>query len=161
MPKSWPRCRFFSAYVGASVVRGLLVGAGVIAATAWFGLPLPHNVIWITVFALLGCTMMGALGLLAGIVAEKFDQLAAFQNFLIMPLTFLSGVFYSINSLPEFWRNLSHLNPVFYMIDGFRYGFFGVSDTSPWLSLAVVGGFTAVLSAAVLLVLKSGWKLRS
>ena len=152
---------FFSAYVGASVVRGLLVGAGVIAATAWFGLPLPHNFIWITVFALLGCTMMGALGLLAGIVAEKFDQLAAFQNFLIMPLTFLSGVFYSINSLPEFWRNLSHLNPVFYMIDGFRYGFFGVSDTSPWLSLAVVGGFTAVLSAAVLLVLKSGWKLRS
>ena len=71
---------FFSAYVGASVVRGLLVGAGVIAATAWFGLPLPHNFIWITVFALLGCTMMGALCLLAGIVAEKFDQLAAFSR---------------------------------------------------------------------------------
>lgn len=152
---------FFSAYVGAAVVRGVLVGLGVLAATAWFGLPLPHNLLWIIVFALLGCALMGTLGLLAGIVAEKFDQLAAFQNFLIMPLTFLSGVFYSINSLPPFWRSLSHLNPVFYMIDGFRYGFFGVSDTSPWLSLAVVGGFTVVVAAGVLMVLKSGWKLRN
>ena len=152
---------FFSAYVGAAVVRGLLVGAGVIAATFWFGLPLPHNVLWIIVFGLLGCALMGMLGLLAGIVAEKFDQLAAFQNFLIMPLTFLSGVFYSINSLPPFWRALSHLNPVFYMIDGFRYGFFGESDTSPWLSLAVVGGFAAIVAAGVLLILKSGWKLRN
>ncbi|MFV2030175.1 ABC transporter permease [Neisseria sp. S1] len=152
---------FFSAYVGAAVVRGVLVGLGVLAATAWFGLPLPHNLLWIIVFALLGCALMGTLGLLAGIVAEKFDQLAAFQNFLIMPLTFLSGVFYSINSLPPFWRSLSHLNPVFYMIDGFRYGFFGVSDTSPWLSLAVVGGFTVAVAAGVLMVLKSGWKLRN
>ena len=152
---------FFSAYVGAAVVRGLLVGAGVIAATAWFGLPLPHNIVWIVVFGLLGCALMGMFGLLAGIVAEKFDQLAAFQNFLIMPLTFLSGVFYSINSLPPFWRALSHLNPVFYMIDGFRYGFFGESDTSPWLSLAVVGGFAAIVAAGVLLILKSGWKLRN
>ncbi|WP_373698834.1 ABC transporter permease, partial [Neisseria dentiae] len=152
---------FFSAYVGASVVRGLLVGAGVIAVTAPFGLPMPHNTAWIFAFALLGCMIMGMLGLLAGIVAEKFDQLAVFQNFLIMPLTFLSGVFYSINSLPEFWRGVSHLNPVFYMIDGFRYGFFGVSDTSPWLSFAVVGGFTVGLAVLVLGILKSGWKLRS
>ena len=152
---------FFSAYVGAAIVRGLLVGAGVIAATVWFGLPAPHNVLWIAVFALLGCAIMGILGLLAGIVAEKFDQLAMFQNFFIMPLTFLSGVFYSINSLPEFWRMVSHLNPVFYMIDGFRYGFFGVSDASPWLSLAVTASFTAVLGAAVLIILKSGWKLRT
>ncbi|KLT73053.1 metal-dependent hydrolase [Neisseria arctica] len=152
---------FFSAYVGAAVVRGVLVGLGVLAATAWFGLPLPHNILWIIAFALLGCALMGTLGLLAGIIAEKFDQLAAFQNFLIMPLTFLSGVFYSINSLPPFWRSLSHLNPVFYMIDGFRYGFFGVSDTSPWLSLAVVGGFTVAVAAGVLMVLKSGWKLRN
>ncbi len=152
---------FFSAYVGASVVRGLLVGAGVVAVTAPFGLPMPHNTAWILVFALLGCMIMGMLGLLAGIVVEKFDQLAVFQNFLIMPLTFLSGVFYSINSLPEFWRGVSHLNPVFYMIDGFRYGFFGVSDTSPWLSFAVVGGFTVGLAVLVLGILKSGWKLRS
>lgn len=156
-----PVSTFFSAYVGAAVLRGLLVGIGVIAVTAPFGLPMPHNILWIAAFALLGCATMGMLGLLAGIVAEKFDQLAMFQNFLIMPLTFLSGVFYSINSLPEFWRNVSHLNPVFYMIDGFRYGFFGVSDTSPWLSAAVVGSVSLGLAIFVLAVLKSGWKLRS
>ena len=151
---------FFSAYVGAAVVRGLLVGLGVVAVTAPFGLPMPHHLGWIVVFGLLGSAMMAILGLMAGIVAEKFDQLAMFQNFLIMPLTFLSGVFYSINSLPEFWRTVSHFNPVFYMIDGFRYGFFGVSDTSPWLSLAVVGVAVAALGALVLAVLHSGWKLR-
>ncbi|MFC5919181.1 ABC transporter permease [Neisseria weixii] len=151
---------FFGAYVGAAVVRGLLVGLGVVAVTAPFGLPMPHHMGWIVVFGLLGSAMMAILGLMAGIVAEKFDQLAMFQNFLIMPLTFLSGVFYSINSLPEFWRTVSHFNPVFYMIDGFRYGFFGVSDTSPWLSLAVVGAAVAALGALVLAVLHSGWKLR-
>ncbi len=151
---------FFGAYVGAAVVRGLLVGLGVVAVTAPFGLPMPHHMGWIVVFGLLGSAMMAILGLMAGIVAEKFDQLAMFQNFLIMPLTFLSGVFYSINSLPEFWRTVSHFNPVFYMIDGFRYGFFGVSDTSSWLSLAVVGAAVAALGALVLAVLHSGWKLR-
>lgn len=151
---------FFGAYVGAAVVRGLLVGLGVVAVTAPFGLPMPHHMGWIVVFGLLGSAMMAILGLMAGIVAEKFDQLAMFQNFLIMPLTFLSGVFYSINSLPEFWRTVSYFNPVFYMIDGFRYGFFGVSDTSPWLSLAVVGAAVAALGALVSAVLHSGWKLR-
>ena len=99
--------------------------------------------LWILVFALLGAAMLGALGLIAGLWAEKFDQMAAFQNFLIMPMTFLSGVFYSIHSLPPFWQAVSHLNPFFYMIDGFRYGFFGVSDVSPWLSLAIVGAALA------------------
>ena len=156
-----PVTAFFSAYVGAAVLRGLLVGIGVVAVTAPFGLPAPHNLLWIAVFALLGCAIMGMLGLLVGIVAEKFDQLAMFQNFLIMPLTFLSGVFYSINSLPGFWRSVSRANPVFYMIDGFRYGFFGVSDTPPWLSLAVTAGVTLGLALTVLAVLKSGWKLRT
>ena len=94
-------------------------------------------------FAVLGAGMLGALGLIAGLWAEKFDQMAAFQNFVIMPMTFLSGVFYSIHSLPPFWQAVSHLNPFFYMIDGFRYGFFGVSDVSPWLSLAIVGSRVA------------------
>ena len=88
----------------------------------------------------LHCGIMAALGIVAGIWAEKFDQLAAFQNFLILPLTFLSGVFYSIHSLPPFWQIVSHLNPVFYMIDGFRYGFVGQSDTDPGLGLLVAGG---------------------
>ena len=152
---------FFSAYVSAAMVRGLAVGAGVVAVTAWFGLPMPHNLLWIVLFALLGTAIMGILGLLAGIVAEKFDQIAMFQTFLIMPLTFLSGVFYSINSLPPFWRSISHFNPVFYMIDGFRYGFFGVSDVTPWLSLSVVGSFTIILALGTLALLKSGWKLRT
>ena len=104
---------------------------------------------------------MGTLGLLAGIVAEKFDQMAVFQNFIIMPLTFLSGVFYSINSLPEFWRTVSHFNPVFYMIDGFRYGFFGHSDVSPWLSLSVVTICWLATSIGILMLLKSGYKLRN
>ena len=152
---------FFSAYISAAMVRGLAVGIGVVAVTAWFGLPMPHNLLWIILFALLGTAIMAILGLLAGIIAEKFDQIAMFQNFLIMPLTFLSGVFYSINSLPPFWRGISHFNPVFYMIDGFRYGFFGVSDVTPWLSLSVVGSFTVILALSTLALLKSGWKLRT
>ena len=98
--------------------------------------------------------------MVAGIWAEKIDQVAAFQNFLIMPLTFLSGVFYSIHSLPAFWQGLSHFNPFFYMIDGFRYGFFGVSDVSPFRSLAVVGAFLAAVSGMSLAMLKSGYRLR-
>ncbi len=152
---------FFAAYVGAAIVRGLVVGLGVLVVTAWFGLTWPVAPLWALVFAFLGCAVLASFGLLAGIVAEKFDQLAMFQNFLIMPLTFLSGVFYSIQSLPPFWRSVSHFNPVFYMIDGFRYGFFGYSDVSPWLSLAVAGSFWLVLSIAITLMLKSGYKLRS
>jgi ABC-2 type transport system permease protein len=152
---------FFCAYVAASILRGLMVGIGVIAVTAFFGLHQPYHIGWIIIFALLGCAIMGMFGLLAGIVAEKFDQLAAFQNFLIMPLTFLSGVFYSINSLPVFWRSLSHFNPVFYIIDGFRFGFFGQSDSSPWLALTVAGSFAIGLCILVCVILKSGWKLRN
>jgi len=111
-------------------------------------------------FALLGSAILGTLGLLAGMWADKFDQLAAFQNFLIMPLTFLSGVFYSIHSLPPFWQALSHFNPFFYMIDGFRYGFFGLSDIRPATSLAVVAVFCLALTAVALTLLKRGYKLR-
>jgi ABC-2 type transport system permease protein len=113
------------------------------------------------VFAVLGAALMGALGLVAGLWAEKFDQIAAFQNFVIMPMTFLSGVFYSIHSLPSFWQQLSHLNPFFYMIDGFRFGFFGQSDVSPWISLAVVGSALLVVSAVTVKLLQSGYKIRS
>ena len=89
--------------------------------------------------------MLGTMGLIAGIWAEKFDQLAAFQNFLIMPATFLSGVFYSVHSLPPFWQTVSHLNPFFYMIDGFRYGFFGQSDVDPLISCLAVAFFLLLL----------------
>ena len=151
---------WFTAYVGASVVRGLSVGLGVFAATAWFAPPGLAQPLWILVFALLGAGMLGALGLVAGLWADKFDQMAAFQNFVIMPMTFLSGVFYSVHSLPAFWYSISHLNPFFYMIDGFRRGFFGISDVSPWLSLAVVGSSFLGVSAVALHLLKTGYKLR-
>jgi ABC-2 type transport system permease protein len=150
----------FAAYVGAAVVRGLVVGLGVFLVTMWFA---PWNMaqpLWVLIFALLGAAMMGALGLIAGLWAEKFDQVAAFQNFVIMPMTFLSGVFYSIQSLPAFWQWVSHFNPFFYMIDGFRRGFFGVSDVSPWLSLGVVGGSFALVSAVALYLLATGYKIR-
>jgi ABC-2 type transport system permease protein len=152
---------WFVAYVGASVARGLVVGLGVFVVTVLFGQPGFAQPAWIVVFAVLGAAMLGALGVIAGLWAEKFDQMAAFQNFVIMPMTFLSGVFYSIHSLPEFWQRVSHLNPFFYMIDGFRYGFFGVSDVSPWLSLGVVSSAMLAASGMALHLLRIGYKIRS
>ncbi len=151
---------WFLAYVGSSVVRGLAVGLGVFVVTGWFT---PLSFVapqWIVLFAIMGATMLGSMGVIAGLWAEKFDQMAAFQNFIIMPMTFLSGVFYSIHSLPPFWQTLSHFNPFFYMIDGFRHGFFGVSDVSPWLSLAVVGSCTVLISSVALHLLRIGFKIR-
>jgi ABC-2 type transport system permease protein len=152
---------WFTAYVGASVVRGLAVGLGVFLVTVWFAPLRMAEPWWAIVFAVLGAGMLGSLGLIAGLWADKFDQMAAFQNFIIMPMTFLSGVFYSVHSLPGVWQAVSHLNPFFYMIDGFRRGFFGVSDVSPWLSLAVVGGSFLVVAGITLRLLATGYKLRS
>jgi ABC-2 type transport system permease protein len=149
-----------SAYVSASIVRGLSVGLGVFIITAWFAHLSFTFPLWIVVFALLGAAILGTMGLIAGIWAEKFDQLAAFQNFLIMPATFLAGVFYSIKKLPPFWLAVSHFNPFFYMIDGFRYGFFGKSDVSPWTSLAIVAVFFVVLAGVSINMLRRGYKLR-
>ena len=152
----------FAAYVLGAMVRGVVVGAGVFAVTLLFApslLALAHP-FWAVAFALLGSAILATLGLLAGLAAEKFDQIAAFQNFIVVPLTFLSGVFYSIHSLPAFWQTMSHLNPVFYMIDGFRFGFFGVSDVSPAFGLAIVAAAALALGALTLKLLASGWKLR-
>ena len=151
---------FFAAYVLASVVRGMAVGAGVLLVSLGFvELAFAHP-LWIIAFALAGSAILGTLGLIAGIWADKFDQVAAFQSFLIMPLTFLSGVFYSIHSLPAFWQGLSRFNPFFYMIDGFRYGFFGVSDIDPALSLGVALANLLAFTAITLALLKRGYKLR-
>ncbi|MBK7463161.1 MAG: ABC transporter permease [Betaproteobacteria bacterium] len=156
-----PYSAFFAAYVLAALARGLMVGIGVLLATVWFAEITVVAPFWVLAFALLGGAMFAALGMIAGIWSEKFDQLAAFQNFLIMPLTMLSGVFYSIHSLPALWQGVSHYNPVFYMIDGFRYGFFGVSDVAPEISLGVVFGCFAAVSLLTLNLLKRGWKLRA
>jgi ABC-2 type transport system permease protein len=151
---------FFAAYVLAAVVRGMVVGAAVLLVTLPFVEIEFRHPLWIVAFAFSGSAVLGALGMVAGIWAEKIDQVASFQNFLIMPLTFLSGVFYSIHSLPVFWQRLSHFNPFFYMIDGFRYGFFGVSDVDPFQSLAVAMVFLGVVSGLTLALLRSGYKLR-
>jgi ABC-2 type transport system permease protein len=150
----------FGAYVLAAMVRGLTVGLGVFVVTAWAGHLSFVAPLWIVVFAVFGSALLGTLGLIAGIWAEKFDQLAAFQNFLIMPATFLSGVFYSVHSLPPFWNTVSHFNPFFYMIDGFRYGFFGVSDVSPWFSMGVVASSFVFVAGWALWLLQRGYKLR-
>jgi ABC-2 type transport system permease protein len=152
----------FAAYVAGAMVRGIVVGLGVFVVTLMFapGLLVPAHPAWVIAFAVLGSAILGTLGLIAGIWADKFDQLAGFQNFIIVPLTFLSGVFYSIHSLPPFWQSLSHWNPFFYMIDGFRFGFFGQSDVPPAASLALVAGCAAGLSALALALLARGWKLR-
>ncbi|MDB5794901.1 MAG: type transporter protein [Noviherbaspirillum sp.] len=150
----------YSAYVIASIARGLAVGAGVLIITAWFTKLTFVAPWWIVIFALLGAGMLGTMGLIAGIWAEKFDHLAAFQNFMIMPATFLSGVFYSIHSLPPFWQGVSHFNPFFYMIDGFRFGFFGKSDVSPLISFSIVSVFFVLLATIAIQLLKRGYKLR-
>jgi ABC-2 type transport system permease protein len=152
----------YAAYVLGAMVRGLVVGTGVFLVTLLLvpgPLAIAHP-LFALAFAVLGSAILGTLGVIAGISADKFDELAAFQNFLIMPLTFLSGVFYSIHSLPPFWQALSHFNPFFYMIDGFRYGFFGLSDVAPVLSLALVAAAAVILAALALLMLARGWKLR-
>ena len=159
---------WFFAYALSAMVRGLVVGMGVMLAGVLFVWQssvlnfslMPSEPWWAIAFAVLGALMLGSLGLIAGLWADKFDQMAAFQNFIIMPMTFLSGVFYSIHSLPSFWQSASHLNPFFYMIDGFRFGFFGKSDVSPWLSLGVVGVSLCLVSALALHLLRTGYKIR-
>ena len=152
---------WFGAYVGSSMLRGLMVGTGVYLVTLAFATPQFAAPLWVLVFALLGTALLASLGVIAGLWADKFDQMATFQNFIIVPMTFLSGVFYSIQSLPPFWQAVSHLNPFFYMIDGFRFGFFGQSDVSPWLSLAIVCSAWALVSVLALHLLRIGYKIRT
>ena len=150
----------FAAYLLGSMVRGLVVGAGVFAATLWV-VPLPmKQPLWALAFAVVGSGMLGTMGIIAGIWSEKFDQLAAFQNFVVLPLTFLAGAFYSVNTLPPFWQAVSRLNPFFYAVDGFRYGFFAQSDVPPATSLAIATAAFAALSLTTLHLLRSGYKLR-
>lgn len=152
---------FYSAFVAAAVVRGLAVGSGVlIVGIVGFDIQW-QSPLWILAFAVLSAALMGGLGMTAGILSDKYDHLAAFQNFIIMPLTFLSGVFYSIHALPEFWQILSHFNPFFYMVDGFRYGFFAQSDVSVYLSLSVTLFFFFLITAINMILLVKGVKIRN
>lgn len=150
----------YAAFVAAAVLRGVVVGMGVyLVSILYVYVPLSNAAV-VLLFAGLSSAVLGTLGIIAAIWAEKFDQLAAFQNFVIVPLSFLSGVFYSLHSLPEIWQSVSRFNPLFYMIDGFRYGFFGVSDVDPRLSGSIVVGFLFILAALTLGLLRSGYRLR-
>lgn len=150
----------YIAFIGAAILRGLAVGAGVLlVGLIWFDLQW-HSISWALLFAVLSAALMGGIGLIAGILSDKYDHLAAFQNFIIIPMTFLSGVFYSIHALPPTWQVISHFNPFFYMVDGFRYGFFASSDVSVYLSLAVTLIFLVVVTAINLILLVKGVKIR-
>ena len=153
--------QFFIAFLLAAILRGIFVGLAIyLLAIIYIDLPILHPFLVLT-FSFLGGGLLGAFGIIAGIWADRFDQMAAFGNFVIMPLSFLSGVFYSIHSLPEVWQILSRFNPFFYMIDGFRFGFFGQSDVSPWFSLTILGTSFILLSVLAIQMLKSGFKLRN
>jgi ABC-2 type transport system permease protein len=151
---------WFGAYVLAALLRVTLVAIAMLAVTLPFvHLPIEAPLVLLAHFFLAGASL-AVLGLISAILAQKFDHIATFTNFFITPLSFLSGVFYSVHSLPPLWYTVSHLNPFFYMIDGFRYGFFGHADVSPIVSLAWSAGFFVVTAALCLSLLHRGYKLR-
>ena len=148
-------------YMAGAVARSLFVACGIWAAMAVFiGVGLAHPV-WALVFVVLGALFLGGLGLVAAIFAAKFDQMAAITNFIITPLSFLSGTFYSTASLPPLVKTLTHWNPVFYLIDGVRYGMIGASDSSPWLGLAVVSSVTGAVLWTCWFWFKRGYRLKA
>ncbi|MFN3835325.1 MAG: ABC transporter permease [Glycocaulis sp.] len=150
-----------AAFIGGAVTRGVIVAlASAVVIIPFVSLPVTH--IWAIVFFGLGAAaMLGMVGVIAGVWAEKFDHLAVITNFIIMPLTFLSGTFYSISILPEPFQTISHINPFFYLIDGFRYGFIGYADGDIAVGAVMVLVINAVLLAATYMVLRSGWRLKT
>ena len=147
-------------FLAGGAARGLVV-ALIIALALWPTLGLvPANPLWLLIVVLLGAAMLGALGIVAGIFSNKFDQIAAITNFIVVPLSFLSGTFYSLDSLPGWLQTISHLNPVFYLIDGARYGYLGVSDSDPVLGLAVIALFTAALAVLSWHWFRRGYRLK-
>ena len=155
--KPW---EWFVGYIGGAVARGLACGLGVWLVAVLFVPGALYSIGWVVMFAVLACIVLATLGFIAGLWAEKWDHVSVFQNFLINPLTMLAGVFYSVKQLPPVWQTISHANPFFYLIDGFRYGVFGVADVSPWMSLAISGGCALVLTLLTLRLIAVGWRIR-
>ena len=147
-------------YLAGGVVRGVLVAAVIalpVALVLGIGVAQP---LWALAFVLVGATLMAALGLVAGIHAGKFDQMAAITNFVVTPLAFLSGTFYSVQGLPAPLEWVLRINPVFYLIDGMRFGMLGVSDAPPWLGLTVALAATLAVCALALNWLRRGHRLK-
>lgn len=148
-------------YIFGAFARGMLVAA-VIALGAWVFLGVGmQNPLWVLTFVLLGSIFMGGLGLIAGIFANKFDQLSAISNFIVTPLAFLSGTFYSIEALPAVMQTLCHVNPFFYIIDGVRFGMIGVSDSSPWVGLGIVTVAAVAVMGLCWQWLNRGYRLKA
>lgn len=148
-------------YVFGGALRGILVGVIIFGVSVFFAAPLIHNIFIITVFVILTSILFSLGGFLNAMFATKFDDISIFPTFILTPLTYFGGVFYSIKNLPEFWQNLSKLNPILYMIDGFRYGFFGKSDLNVYFSLGMLFIFTILLIFINLYLLKKGTGLRN
>lgn len=142
------------------MTRAIIVGSLVFLVALLFTPFTIQSIAWVVFFAVLVTAAFGLLGLLSAIWAEKFDHLAIFPNFVLLPLAFLGGVFYSIEMLPEPWQTISRFNPLLYMVNGMRFGFFGVADVSPWQSAAVVLISFVALAAVTATVLSRGYKLR-
>jgi ABC-2 type transport system permease protein len=148
-------------YIVGGIARGVMVAATIsVVLMIVLGHGMAHP-LWVLVFAILGSAFLGGLGIVAAILSEKFDHMAAITNFLVVPLSFLSGTFYSFEGLPPLMQTITHLNPVFYLIDGTRYGFIGVSDSSPWLGLAVCTGATAAVLALAWNWFRTGYRLKA
>ncbi len=159
-----PPLSSFELYAGftlGGVLRGLVVGIVTASVMALFVPMHIHAPFLILAYALLGTLLLASVGVAAGIWSEKFDHIAAVTNFIVTPLTFLSGTFYSVRQLPPFWETLAHYNPFFYMIDGFRYGFIGQADGHPWTGLLVLLAMNAVLGLLIFKMLESGYKIKS
>ncbi len=144
-----------------SMIRGLTVGLVTGLVVSLFVTISVASWLYIIVFAVLGTMMLGSLGLAAGIWSEKFDHIAAVTNFIVTPLTFLSGTFYSVNALPPAWQGIAHYNPFFYMIDGFRAGFIGQSDSNPIVGIGLLIVINLLLALATFAMLRSGYKIKS
>jgi ABC-2 type transport system permease protein len=149
------------AFIVGAAARGMLVGLASLIVVSWLANIVPAHPLVALYYGLVASVIFGAIGLLGGIWADKFDHLAAVTNFIIVPLTFLSGTFYSTSILPEPIRTISHYNPVFSLIDGFRYGFIGHADAPLLIGAAISGGLALALCVACWAMLKSGYRLRS
>jgi ABC-2 type transport system permease protein len=148
-------------YIIGGVCRGLMIGLlSILVLVPFIGIPI-HNIGIIAVFGVLGTAMLALLGVVGGIWSDKFDHIAAVTNFVVMPMTFLSGTFYSIDRLPPLWQDIAHANPFFFMIDGFRAGFIGVSDMSLWIGVAVLLVVNIALWTVAYRMLKTGYKIKS
>lgn len=150
------------AWVGGAVTRAWAVAAiALLAMLIWPGLSVQVVHVWpILLFGTLGAAMLALMGVITGLWAEKFDHAAAITNFVVQPLTLLSGTFYTLGRLGEPWETAAHVNPFFFAIDGFRYGFLGQSDGPIALGAAVLAALVAALWLACLLLLRCGWRLK-